>query len=454
LERKLKRISFSGKQHHSIESITFLRYTYEEEFVYDLETVSGNFQAGIGELIVKNTDSVFINFTDHIKQLYPDRTFTEKELLEESIKMGELAAKNINKNVKSPQNIEYEKTFWPFCIFSKKRYFGNKYEHSIQKFKETYMGIALKRRDYAYIVKKVYSGTIHIILNEKDIEGAKKYFYKSVKDLLEGNVEISELVISKTIKTDYSNPNQIAHKVLADRIGERDPGNKPQSNDRVPYCYIEVSNLKCKICNKKINPDKSKCIDCMSIYCVAHLYNHRNSCVKICRFCKKHDSVEKCTKCDTCTGNYCDKCFIKHKTGKDKYGNEHQNKCKKELTPKLLQGDTIEHPEYILEKNLKIDYYYYLTNQIENPVLQIFGLVMDSPSSIIKDLVRDIKNRKSQNTNIQQFFKPVPKPIVEDIKSKNWNAYLNDGMSNENILDFEEEIDENENSIDLIEINI
>ena len=25
--------------------------------------------------------------------------------------------------MKAPQNIEYEKTFWPFCIFSKKRYF-------------------------------------------------------------------------------------------------------------------------------------------------------------------------------------------------------------------------------------------------------------------------------------------------------------------------------------------
>ena len=69
-------------------------------------------------------------------------------------------------------------------------------------------------------------------------------------------MDISQLVISKTVRTDYANPTQIAHKVLADRMGIRDPGNKPQSNDRIPYCFIETSNLKCKICEAKVNPDK------------------------------------------------------------------------------------------------------------------------------------------------------------------------------------------------------
>lgn len=33
---------------------------------------------------------------------------------------------------------------------------------------------------------------------------------------------------------------RIAHKVLAERIGERDPGNKPQVSDRIPYVYVKV----------------------------------------------------------------------------------------------------------------------------------------------------------------------------------------------------------------------
>ena len=47
-------------------------------------------------------------------------------------------------------------------------------------------------------------------------------------------------MISKTVRTDYANPTQIAHKVLADRIGKRDPGNKPAVGSRVPFVYIQT----------------------------------------------------------------------------------------------------------------------------------------------------------------------------------------------------------------------
>ena len=36
----------------------------------------------------------------------------------------------------------------------------------------------------------------------------------------------------------YSDRSVIVHAVLADRIADRDPGNRPQSNERIPYAYI------------------------------------------------------------------------------------------------------------------------------------------------------------------------------------------------------------------------
>jgi DNA polymerase elongation subunit (family B) len=389
---------------NDITDITYLGLINDNEYVYDIETVTGNFQAGIGQLIVKNTDSIFVNFTDEIKRRNPGKEFSEKELLIESIKIGQEAAANINSHMKAPQNIEYEKTFWPFCIFSKKRYFGNKYEHNPEKYKQTSMGIVLKRRDNAPIVKTIYGGVIDIILNKRNIEDSKKYFYDCIKNLLDGKVDLSELVISKTVKTDYANPTQIAHKVLADRMGERDPGNKPQSNDRIPYCYIDTSNLLCKVCNKKVSSDKCKCINCMNLYCANHLKNHRESCSKICRFCKLTCNETSLINCNTCKGWYCSKCNEKHKLRTDKYKVVHNDKCKKELTNKLLQGDTIEHPLYIKEKNLKIDYNYYLTNQIQKPVYQIFELVMKNPESIIAELVRKMNNLKNGNHSIKQWL--------------------------------------------------
>lgn len=418
-----------------------------DEYVYDIETETGNFQAGIGELIVKNTDSIFVNFTDEIKRRNPGRELTEKELLAESIKIGEEAAKNINSHMKAPQNIEYEKTFWPFCIFSKKRYFGNKYEHSTEKYKQTSMGIVLKRRDNAPIVKTIYGGVIDIILNKRDIEASKKFFYNSIKDLLEGKVDISQLVISKTVKTDYSNPNQIAHKVLADRMGERDPGNKPQSNDRIPYCYIDTSNLKCKVCRSKVTPNNCKCINCMNIFCYNHLKSHKDLCTIMCRFCKLTSNQTSLTKCGTCTGWYCNKCNEKHKMRKDKYKKIHYDKCKKQLTNKLLQGDTIEHPLYIEENKLKIDFNYYLEHQIEKPVYQIFELVMKNPEKIIEDLLRKMNNLKNGNHSIKDWLKVTKKePEIEtkkdDIKEKIEKIIETVDDEEENLLgnDFEEDI--------------
>lgn len=411
--------------------------TKDEMYVYDIETKSGNFHAGIGQIILKNTDSIFVNFTDEIKRRNPNRVFTEKELLEESIKIGTEAAANINSHMKAPQNIEYEKTFWPFCIFSKKRYFGNKYEHNTEKYKQTSMGIVLKRRDNAPIVKTIYAGVIDIILNKRDIEASKKFFHNSIKDLLEGKVDISQLVISKTVKTDYANPNQIAHKVLADRMGDRDPGNKPQSNDRIPYCYIDTCNLKCKICSSKITPENCKCINCMNIYCYQHLKSHRDTCVVSCRFCKLNTTQASLTKCGTCNAWYCNKCNDKHKLRKDKYKVIHHDKCKKALTNKLLQGDTIEHPLYIEEEKLKIDYKYYLEHQIEKPVYQIFELVMKNPEKIIEDLLRKMNNLKNGNHTIKQWFKVLDNKI--SAKKEDEKFSLKEKIDINAIIDEEEE---------------
>ena len=48
-------------------------------------------------------------------------------------------------------------------------------------------------------------------------------------------------------KDTYKNSNTIPHKVLADRIAQRDPGNKLKAGDRVSYVYIETNDNKKKL---------------------------------------------------------------------------------------------------------------------------------------------------------------------------------------------------------------
>jgi DNA polymerase elongation subunit (family B) len=253
----------------------------EGEFVYDIETSEGKFGGGVGEITLLNTDSLFLKFpNDNKKGL---------EALPLAIAAGQKAAKEIKPYLPPPQSLEYEKTLWPFILFSKKRYVGNLYEDDhLKKPKQKSMGIVLKRRDNAPIVKVIYGGVIDILMKGGSISTSVEFLKKSLKDLVDGKVPLDKLIISKTLKSDYKDPTKIAHKVLADRIGERDPGNKPMVNDRIPFVYIKLSPA--------------------------------------------------------------------------------------EAAAATLQGDRIEHPDFIRANGLQPDYQFYITNQLLKPITQLYAL--------------------------------------------------------------------------------
>ena len=255
------------------------------EYVYDVETSSGVFHAGVGCLLLKNTDSIFCIFPN----LDPGtgETLRGRDALVASIAAGQEASRRFRPLLKPPHDLEYEKTFFPFVLLSKKRYVGLVYEDNPDVCKQKSMGIVLKRRDNAPIVKRVYGGVIDILLNQRDVPTSASFVARTLQDLVEGRVEMDELVISKTLRSFYKDPTRIAHNVLAQRMGERDPGNKPQSNDRIPYVYVEPP------------PGARK---------------------------------------------------------------------------NMLQGDRIEHPDFVKKNGLTPDYRHYITNQIMKPVLQIYAL--------------------------------------------------------------------------------
>jgi len=182
-------------------------------------------------VIYGDTDSIFVIFPNCPK-------------LMDAINMGIAASKEFKKLIKKPHDLEYEKTFSPFILLSKKRYVGNLYEMDDKKYKQKSMGIVLKRRDNAQIVKRIYGGIIDIILNEKDVAKSVVFLQESLMKLIDGQYPLEDLIITKSLKAEYKDPTKIAHKVLADRIAEREPGNKPQIGDRIPYLYVETGKDK------------------------------------------------------------------------------------------------------------------------------------------------------------------------------------------------------------------
>jgi DNA polymerase elongation subunit (family B) len=237
-----------------------------------------------------DTDSIFVA-ADLIDKT-TNKIIYDLELRENYIKIGKLAESIINEILPYPENLEYEKILSPFIILSKKRYVGNLYENDPTKFYQKNMGLVLKRRDNAPIVKYIYGGLVDKLLNTKDQEKGQqeaiKFVTNSMNQMIEGKFNMKYFIISKTLKDNYKVPEQIAHYVLAQRIKERDPGNAPKANDRVDYVYIVTKNTKSK-----------------------------------------------------------------------------------------LQGDRIETPEYVVKKKIKLDYNFYITNQLKEPLEQIMSLFYD-----------------------------------------------------------------------------
>jgi DNA polymerase elongation subunit (family B) len=226
-----------------------------------------------GEVIYGDTDSIFVKFATRD--------------LAESIELGKKAADRITAFCGRSYRIEYEKTFFPFVLFCRKRYVGMMYEDDIKKCKRKTMGVALKRRDNAPIVKDIFGGALDSLMEHRNIKVAEKMVKEMLVQVMKNEYPLEKYILSKQLRDDYKNPGQIAHRVLADRMEERDAGNKPQVGDRLSYVYVA---------NRK---DEKK------------------------------------------------------------------------------QGDKIESVEYVREKKLKPDVEFYITNQIQNPVAQLFALAID-----------------------------------------------------------------------------
>jgi len=236
-----------------------------------------------GDVVYGDTDSIFVKF--------PTKDVAE------SIRMGIDCGTSISRQMRKPYKIAYEKTFYPFILFCRKRYVGMKYEEDPNpvKAKRVSMGIVLKRRDNAPIVKDIFGGALDVLLQERDIHKAQGFVQDQLVNLLENKVPLEKFIVSKSLRDDYAamaedyegRATLPAHRVLANRMEARDPGTAPKVGDRLQYIYAA----------------------------------------------------------------------------------EYKDKTK--------QGDRIEHIDFVRANKMKPDVNFYITNQIQNPVAQLFALCIE-----------------------------------------------------------------------------
>jgi len=183
-----------------------------------------------------DTDSLFIRWRP--KDSASGERLSGDEAVALAKDLTEEAGALVSSCLKDPHDFEFDKVFKTFCLLSKKRYVGDMSEGDLDHFHRKAMGIVMKRRDNAPIVKYVYGGVIDLILTKQDITAAFHFAQKACNELVAGKFPMSKLTITKSLRAEYATPNPPAHKILAERIGVRDPGNKPSTSERIPFVYI------------------------------------------------------------------------------------------------------------------------------------------------------------------------------------------------------------------------
>ena len=220
-----------------------------QDYVYDLTTSSHHFAVGPGELVVHNTDSVMVEFDVQGR--------TGQEALEYSWKLGEQAAEQCNSLFKKPKNLELEKVYYPYILYSKKRYAAKMWTQGRDgKMKMDYIdvkGLQVVRRDNTPFVRETCKELLDVILESKNSEGARELAHRKAVELLGGSVPLEDLVLSQKLADQYKT-NNLPHVRVRDKMRDREAGSEPQSGDRVPFVLLDTGDKKAKAFEKAEDP--------------------------------------------------------------------------------------------------------------------------------------------------------------------------------------------------------
>jgi hypothetical protein len=198
-------------------------------YVYDVTTDNHHFAAGVGDLVVHNTDSVLC-----ILNCGEDN----RQNLNEHFRVAEDLADQISKHFLPPHELEMEKAYFPYLLVTKKRYAGLMYERPDGTPKIDIKGLQLVRRDSPKLVKRISHGMLEILLHERSFEKALAYVQDQILEMLQDRVPFEEYVMSKSLRSNYKNTN-LPHLVVSRKRVSR--GGTPfHSGERVPFVYTRT----------------------------------------------------------------------------------------------------------------------------------------------------------------------------------------------------------------------
>tara|TARA_E500000178_G_scaffold333751_1_gene369034 strand:+ start:2403 stop:5459 length:3057 start_codon:yes stop_codon:yes gene_type:complete len=322
------------------------------------------------KVVYGDTDSIYVKFfTDFIGQ----------EHMNEVFRLSNIAADGCTKLFENPVEMEFEKVMDPFILFSKKRYACVIYTNPNTYDYIDYKGIQVVRRDNCLYVKEKSMEIFKVILLEKNIEKAIELGRKYSKKLLDGDVQLKELVISKSLKGfgSYEFDKQFICKECSKRwYVEVEENGKIKKKYSVQY-YNEYNT------NKDLEWNLTKFLE-KSHYCYT---------------CKED------TNFNTNKANIPHVSLARKMKERDPYncplvGERVPYLFKKVNKNNALQFERVEDPEYLEQNCIPIDFEYYFHHQFKSAIETIFYPILKQ--KLEEKCFKDIIPEKPVKRKIQK----------------------------------------------------
>lgn len=221
----------------------------EEKYVYDLETLSHHFSAGVGELVVHNTDSLYIAMPNsaflEIDRKYYSGKMDKLEYWEELVK---ITFKEINPvqdmvndwffkdNATKFLRMAYEEALFPVIFLAKKKYYGIPHISAPNfNYKQLFVrGLDVKKRGVSQFLRDICNGIMNKSVSLDNTESLMELVKTAIRVIYKSEYNFNDFIMTDVFKPNKQN---VKVQTFARRMLER--GIKVKPWDRFNYVIVK-----------------------------------------------------------------------------------------------------------------------------------------------------------------------------------------------------------------------
>lgn len=204
---------------------------YVDDYVYDLETGNHHFAAGVGELVVHNTDSTM-----------PDIGIKDPK---QAYAMAKKAAEDLSKLFPPPMLVEDEEVYHTMLCIKKKMYLCIRMtkdgEPVLDRDQLKVKGAVPARRDNCKYQRDCYIDTAWKVLLENPLVDTYNFIIEMCLKLMRRQVPWEDLVMIKGLGAHYKNKSYCM-KVFSDELCKI--GKPAAPGDRLEYLIVKSYGIK------------------------------------------------------------------------------------------------------------------------------------------------------------------------------------------------------------------